>query len=68
METPFGVYNTTESFTDSVSLILGRSPVGRYIFISTLHMGKLRHSECRHEPWSASGLTAQLVPNARIFA
>lgn len=42
-----GVYNTTEHFTDSVSLIRRASPVGKCIFICTLHMGQLRHSECQ---------------------
>lgn len=47
MVIPFGVCNTTKCLTDTVSLILRTSPVGRYIFISTLHMGKLRYSECQ---------------------
>lgn len=61
MVIPFGVCNTTKCFTDIVSLILRTSLVGRYIFISTLHIGKLRHSECQQFALAARGLAAQLA-------
>lgn len=61
MVIPFGIYNTTKCFPDIVSLILRTAPPGRYIFISTLHMGKLRHSKCQQFALACQCIAAQLV-------